>query len=96
MIKIEYRPDMMGYFIYEFRGGANNYREYKNREGNWVQVKEGESVEPTYYIEDLVELATAIRDAGVKLPSDHKLEGVLEAQTKHLEDMRTLVFKRGK
>lgn len=96
MIKIQYRPDMIGWAVYEYREGANGYRENRKSDGNWEVSKQGVAVEPTFWIEDLNERAVAIRDAGVKLPSDHKLEGVLEAQTKHLEDMRTLVFKRTK
>lgn len=92
MIKIERRIELLGWAVYEYRLGANGYREHRDSKGGWVVSKPGTSVEPTLIIEDLEEWAKAIRDAGVKLPSDHKLEGVLEAQSKHLEDMRSLVF----
>lgn len=96
VIKIQYRPESLGYAVYEYRGNRA-FKEFKQADGNWVQVKEGYSApEPTLIIENLEEWAEAIRDAGVKLPSDHKLEGILEAQKAHLEDMRTLVFRRGK
>lgn len=93
MIKIQYEPERIGWAVYEYRAGANGYKEFKDAKGNWKQAVVGTLVEPTLYIEDLAEWAEAIRDAGVKLPSDHKLEGVLEAQSRHLEDMRSLVFK---
>ena len=42
----------------------------------------------------LKRLAEAIQNMGVQLDSQSKTEGVLEAQTKHLEDMRKLVFDK--
>ncbi len=60
---------------------------------------EGEKVEPTMILtpiaanELLNGLAESLDNAGIKPPSIHKLEGLLEATKKHLEDMRTLVFK---
>lgn len=43
--------------------------------------------------DQLQALATALCDRGIKTQNDHELEGILEAQGKHLEDMRSLVFK---
>lgn len=94
MIKIEYRPGFMGWAVYEYRLGGNGYKEVRDSKGGWTVAKPNTAVEPTLVIEDLAEWAQAIRDAGVKLPSDHKLEGVLEAQSNHLEDMRRLVSAR--
>ncbi len=94
MIEIKYMPGVLGWVVYEWRGGANGYKEFKDVKGDWKPVKPGTSVEPTLYIEDLMEWAEAIRKAGVKLPEDHHLEGVLEAQSHHLEDMRAIAFSR--
>ena len=39
-------------------------------------------------------LAEALDKEGVKTENDYKLQGILEATKKHLEDMRRLVFRR--
>lgn len=92
MIKVEYRFERIGWAIYIYRGNSE-YREMQQADGTWKQVKEGAAVVPTLFIEDIQELANAIAEAGIKPPSDHKLEGVMQAQKQHLEDMRKLVFE---
>lgn len=96
MIKIQYSPDQLGWLVYEYRQTfGTGFREV--RQGTeWVIVKEGEPVsKPSYIIENLDEWAKAIAEVGVKVQSDYKLEGILEAQNKHLQDMRKLVFRKG-
>lgn len=94
MIKITYSPDHISWLLFEYRERPG-IKEV--RHGNkWVAVKEGEPVEPTLYIENLQEWANAIAETGVKPQSDYKLEGILEAQNKHLQDMRKLVFRERK
>jgi len=49
---------------------------------------------PTNIFEEMLKgFAELASEKGIKLESDLKREGRLEATTKHLEDMRTLVFK---
>lgn len=43
--------------------------------------------------EILKKLAEALDKQGVKTEHDHKIQGTLDAQSKHLEDMRRIVFE---
>lgn len=68
----------------------------------WVKHEHGISEDPSLSIHQNVEgeflkaLTDAISEKGIKPESDSKLEGKLIATEKHLEDMRTLVFKKTK
>lgn len=39
----------------------------------------------------MIALAEAISEEGVRTPDSHRLQGTLDAQAKHLEDLRTLL-----
>lgn len=64
------------------------------------EVYSTEIPEPTFFLgqsaaqEFLKEMAEKAAERGIKLESDLKREGKLEATEKHLEDMRKLVFKQ--
>jgi len=70
----------------------------KPMELEWVEVGSGHSLQPTMTIGGM--LAGDLLDAliqemgtqGIKTQRDSKTEGILEAQTKHLSDMRRIVF----
>jgi len=65
-------------------------------------IKMGEDLPPgclmeiprDVFAEMLKGFAEMANERGMKLESDLKREGKLEATEKHLEDMRTLVFKK--
>jgi len=68
----------------------------------WVEHEEGGDIEaPTlkfdrYASEDFMKaMAEALDQQGIKTENDHKIKGLLEAKEAHLQDMRTLVFKKG-
>lgn len=70
---------------------------------NWDLIKQGEMIhKPTLSIDRrtskslLKALAEALSKEGIKTENDHKIQGILEAQSKHLEDMRDIVFKNYK
>lgn len=66
------------------------------RSGGMVEtIDTGVKPEPTLELfpETLQALANALAEVGIK-PQEGYLEGKLEATEKHLEDMRTLVFKK--
>ena len=66
------------------------------------EVSDNKIAEPTLRLPNrvakdfLTALSSALDQEGIKTENTHKLEGVLEAQGKHLEDMRNLVFKKSK
>jgi hypothetical protein len=87
-----------GYELYLWRRSASGPKEALTHDGKLVELKEGLVDPDTYFArfedrEQLQALADAISAFGVKTPDNHHLEGLLEAQAKHLDDMRTLVFK---
>lgn len=95
MIKLHYSPDHIAWSMIQYEVGQNGdwYVRTPNRET--IVVKQGEAIpqDAMFWIDDLAELALAIADAKFKAPSDHKLEGILQATQYHLEDMRKLVMK---
>lgn len=67
-------------------------------DGSWEDYKEGsEPAEPTFQVRGplarpvLGAVVEAIERLGVKPPERSHVEGRLEAQTRHLEDLRKLV-----
>ena len=66
-------------------------------EERYQVVEHGAKYEPSFYlrVEELKALGDAIAGMGIKLDSDMKREGILEATKYHLEDMRKLVFGKG-
>jgi hypothetical protein len=92
VIKAQYMFDRLGWAIYIYRGSGRHH-ELQQPDGTWVEIKEGTQLQPTLVIEDAQELIKALQDAGVKAPNEYKLEGVMEAQKHHLDDMRRLVFE---
>lgn len=88
---------LIGYELYLYRDTPRG-RQVLTHEGNVVTLKEGETTTDLWFArfedhEQLQALADAISAFGIKTPDNHHLEGLLDAQGKHLEDMRTLVFK---
>lgn len=59
-------------------------------------VERGDAIKPFFTVpHDLLpDLLKALHNQGVKLPDKGHTEGKLEATSKHLEDMRALVFDR--
>lgn len=85
------------------RSGDGTYHVVEPMELKFRPVKENtEWGEPSLQIPgdiagDLVDaLVQALGDRGIKTQSDSKTEGLLEAQTKHLEDLQRIVFVKGK
>jgi len=72
----------------------------KPMELEFEEHEEGTKIEPTLRIDHflapkfLKALAEALDKEGVKTENDYKLQGILEATKKYLEDMRRLVFGR--
>lgn len=69
-------------------------------DGTIKTIKNGSKSEGLHFAqlerEQLQAFADALNTFGVKTNNDHKNEGLLEATKSHLEDMCTLVFKKGK
>lgn len=98
-VQIHNNPGYMKNVIYLWRrmpGGT----EFLTHKGEVVTVQEGALDRDVYFAEmddeQLQQLANAIANHGVRTTNDSKNEGLLEATNKHLEDMRKLVFKKGK
>ena len=101
-IKVFIRPELYGdgveiVFIRE-RDGKRYVAKCVNLE--FVEIEEGKAIEPTLRLNRflapkfLKALVEALDKEGVKTENDYKLQGILEATQKHLEDMRRLVFER--
>src|SRR4051812_16605192 len=104
MIHVEYRFQLMSYDVYVYREITPDTVSYLaiSPEGiqNWSVPEErwlmhSEVVRPTYRIREDVarELVTQLTKLGVRPVDQSKIEGQYEAQSKHLADMRKLVFK---
>ena len=63
-----------------------------------VTFTKGEVQSPTLVLQQemLPALMKALSDYGVKRPDESFVEGKLSATEKHLEDMRSLIFKNKK
>lgn len=92
------RFDTMGYELYLYRDTPGG-RLLLTHKGEVVMLeREGTVSDDNYFArfqgrEQLAAIAEAFGKFGIESESDQKLKGVVEAQTKHLEDMRSLVFK---
>lgn len=88
----------MGYALYLYRNTPGG-REFLTHGGEVRLVQRGEETATDNYFaqfqerEQLTAIAEAFGSFGIESESDQKLKGVVEAQTRHLEDMRSLVFK---
>lgn len=83
--------------------GSDLYVFYRRYDGKTIILKQDGSEEivdeygsvsaPTMHLlpEMLQALADALRDEGIKPKEASKTEGLLEAQSKHLEDLRKLL-----
>lgn len=86
--------DGIRFYIWRSRSG---YTEHLGKDGYIQVVPEGMAtiIDPTLELKGfearsiMAALAEALADQGVKTPNDHRLQGVLDAQTAHLQDMRT-------
>jgi len=79
--------------VYIMQGIGNNKGEIIR--GDKIETfNEGEQINPSLVLppEALQSFADALNNLGIK-PQQGFLEGKLEGTEKHLEDMRTLVFK---
>jgi hypothetical protein len=95
--KIIERPDMMRRVIY-LTQRIGSQRVYVKADGTTEaydlnQLPKDDPYMASLEDEQLEALAEALSGAGIKTRPIHQLEGTLEAQSAHLEDMRTLVFK---
>jgi exopolysaccharide biosynthesis protein len=98
---LEYRIDMLGWFLYLTKRTGYGEVEYLTEGGERKTLKQGQQFKNTNklhfaYFEDdqqLQAIADAISQRGVKSQSDHKNEGLLEATKYHLEDMRRIAFE---
>jgi hypothetical protein len=92
----------MGYYIYLTKRTKEG-RVFISNNGEMIHTLTGEQIDKNEeeisfaFLEpdQLKALAEGISAAGVKTQSDFKNEGLLQATNKHLEDMRSLVFKKG-
>lgn len=63
----------------------------------WTEINIGDNrPHPTLTIDEdcVLELIAAFTERGVKPPEAGKINGLLEAQSRHLEDMRKIVGKK--
>lgn len=78
---------------------CKGYTEHMGSDGLAMLVAEGclIDVKPTFTLQGfeirtvMNALAEALAEQGVKTPNDHMLQGQLDAQTAHLNDLRTLL-----
>ena len=90
--------ETMGYQLYLYRNTPGG-REFLTHGGEIRLIQRGDDTATDNYFakfqerEQLAAIAEAFGSFGIESDSDQNLKGVVEAQTKHLEDMRSLVFK---
>lgn len=101
-IKIQWDINILGYALYFYRQSEYGKREFICQDGTTKVVKNGEMLtEPLWALrlestEQLRQLIEEAERQGVKAPTTERITGELEATKVHLEDMRNLVFKRGR
>ena len=92
-----YRPaGLIGYDVTIYRSIGSGEMEVLVG-SDMVRFKEGETIPPSLRFQNpqmLKELVRAIGEMGIREDHQSFSEGKLEATEKHLEDMRTLVFKK--
>lgn len=81
-------------YIYRRSGDSS---EIMQSDGTSIRVNDGEYMKPSFSLSGgdakqmMVALAEAISEEGIRTPDSHRLQGTLDAQAAHLEDMRTLL-----
>lgn len=98
-VQIQYQPWSMYNRIYLIRSLPEG-RSLLTHDGTIKGFKKGGQPSNDDYFaemddEQLQAFADALANHGVKTVNDHHNAGLLEATKAHLEDMRTLVFKKG-
>lgn len=100
--KVERSFATLGAYIFLIRDHNDGGAIYTH-EGSLEKIEPGKAMTPTLYVPEdcLPSLFQALWDAGLR-PSDRRyeaeadlLKGQLDLQGRHLEDMRTIVFKQG-
>jgi hypothetical protein len=97
----EYFDTVKIYFYHEYEDSDGiEIMHYNPENGEWTikKMKRGEKALPTLELpgirDDMIQkLGDALNKFGYKPPEKMLIEGKYEAQSKHLEDMRKLVFK---
>lgn len=95
-IRIRENTPMLNYAIYMFKDTpAGRYMIYQDEDIQTEKLILDNSigVKPTLYLQRdmLQEMLVEITNIGIKLPEQSKIEGQLEAQTSHLQDLRKLL-----
>jgi hypothetical protein len=98
-VHIEYQLQHWGYAITFYRHRDNGFTEILEFPSGPLtihNIKDGEyrpDMKPTMLIDDRTcrELVSAMTEKGVRPREASKTEGLLESQTKHLEDMRNIL-----
>jgi hypothetical protein len=89
--------DCLNFYVWRRRG---DYSEVMQSDGLLFRVKDGDSmpaIRPTFVLagydgrQMMHALAEALSEEGIRSPNDHAIRGQLEAQTAHLNDLRTLL-----
>lgn len=95
---LDQRPGINGYQIHigSLGHNYNAYLKITAKGSEWVEVKDGDPWKPTLTLDPEItrELAKEMARLNIKTPDQNNLEGKLGATERHLEDMRTLVFKK--
>ena len=98
MVRVENSVDMMAYKVVRVRGDkrADSYEVLTGK--GWQTQKTGEQLvfdeTMLWDYSDLQELVTELKKQGIKPKDASYTEGKLEATKEHLQDMRSLVFKK--
>lgn len=95
-VRIRYAPEFLGWIVMRFRG-SDSHGEYLTKDG-WTERKPAMAMEfddtMIWDEEDLRELVSQLAAHDIKPKEASFTEGKLQATKIHLEDMRSLVFKR--
>lgn len=93
-------PGMVGYKLYLHSTTLNHQKQFLTKGGLEIETIEEAGVPVDKDLsfchlnhDQLKAIVEAFSEKGFKTSNDHKIEGLLKATNKHLEDMRTLVFK---
>lgn len=99
-IENNYASSWVGILFYEERGDKVTIHRLKKKDdeeqGLWESTTQDTFVaidKPSLYIprDVLPQLLAALTEQGIKMPSEHKVAGLYEAQSKHLDDLRHLL-----
>lgn len=90
-------PGFDGARLYLYKKLDRQHSEFICEDGTIRTLSRDASPDKSYFAHlqqgQLVALAEAFANYGIKTPNDHKVEGLLEAKDQHLQDMRKLIFK---